>query len=197
MKKNTYCDSLILTNQNEIEIFKKLLRPQLKSILKKDEFSLRLLYRNSRDGNSAKSFHNKCNGYSNTIVLVHSNFNHIFGGFTTYKWQSVDDCRRDNNAFLFLLRSSFNQKARVYKLLKKDNYSVYDDSNCGPCFGGGDLWLHPGGNNHYSNLGYQSRYEGADNFLLSKKAMITMMLSTITYLLRLDSQSYPKRSTNK
>eukprot|EP00483_Globobulimina_turgida_P009803 UN09822 len=145
-------DSLILTNPNEIGIFEKLLKPQLKSVLNKERLSFKLLYRNSRDGDSAKAFHEKCDGYSNTVILVHSDYNHIFGGFTTYKWQTVGNYRRDDNAFLFLVRSSFNHKARLYKKLKKDGCSVYDGSNYGPFFGNGDLGLHPNNNNHYSRL---------------------------------------------
>ena len=56
-------DSVILTDQTDINILRNLVLPKFLSILNLQDFNLRLLYRNSRDGNSVKSFHKYCNGY--------------------------------------------------------------------------------------------------------------------------------------
>jgi len=160
-------DSTILTDPNEIAIFENLLAPQLKSILNRQKFKLTLIYRNSRDGNSGTAFHSKCNGHANTITLVHSNYGHIFGGFTKYKWRSAGDYGDDKEAFLFLVRSAFNHPPRIYKNQKGGyaGYGVYDGSNYGPLFGGGyDLVIQQnGGTRNYSAIG--NTYEGTGNEL--------------------------------
>ena len=155
-------DSVILTDPKEIIMFEDLLQPKLKAILLKDEFSLTLLYRNSRDGNSSTAFHEKCNGYSNTITLIHSNYDHIFGGFTTLDWSGNKQWKKDDDAFLFLIRSQFNHKPRIYKNKERDGNAVYVDQSHGQRWGRGhDLSLHSYG--AYSHLG--STYEGTGNEL--------------------------------
>ena len=46
-----------------------------------------LLYRASRDGSSAESFHSKCDNKGPTVTIVNS-VNNIFGGFTDMPWMS-------------------------------------------------------------------------------------------------------------
>ena len=39
-----------------------------------------LLYRATRDGFTAKSFHSKCDDIPNTVTIIKNNFNYGFGG---------------------------------------------------------------------------------------------------------------------
>ena len=48
---------------------------------------LRLLFRASRDGFSAETFHYKCDNKGPTVTIVQSG-NNIFGGFTEQSWKS-------------------------------------------------------------------------------------------------------------
>merc|ERR1712083_182676 len=79
-------------------------------------FSLKLLYRSTRDGNNAFTFQSKCDGIPNTVTLIQSQHNHVFGGFTRIPWteqsENVNasrfkDTSRDQfDTFLFILRSN-------------------------------------------------------------------------------------------
>ena len=158
-KKKWNIDSAILT-QNEIEIFTNLLSPQLQEILSKQEISLRLLYRYSRDGKNATDFHSKCNGNENTITLVQSQYNHVFGGFSTKDWSGNSGYTKDDDAFLYLIRSQFNHKPKIYKNKKRDNHALYINQSYGPTWG---WYFALCLNEKYSYLG--DRYEGAGNEL--------------------------------
>jgi hypothetical protein len=50
--------------------------------------TLRLLYRGSRDGFNSSSFHNKCDGESNTITFIQTTKDFLFGRFTPVCWDS-------------------------------------------------------------------------------------------------------------
>jgi hypothetical protein len=54
--------------------------PEIFSIWRRNK--LRFLYRGSRDGFEASAFHNRCNGHANTITLISSTNDCIFGGST-------------------------------------------------------------------------------------------------------------------
>ncbi len=59
-----------------------------------------LLYRATIHGFNA--YHSKCNGIGNTITIIKSNLNHVFGAFTP----SNDRCPIHSKAFIFSLRRS-------------------------------------------------------------------------------------------
>jgi hypothetical protein len=95
-----------------------------------------LLYRASRDKYGAAAFHKICKEYrrrsssgsgSDTnicgyVTVVHSQFNHVFGGFTTQLWTADGDYHADGQAFLFLLRSQF--KTKTDNLLAPQKYPI-------------------------------------------------------------------------
>lgn len=62
--------------------------------------TLQLLYRGSRDGSQAQSFHSRCDSSSGTITIVKTVGGYIFGGYTTARWkdqasnQQINNCRR-------------------------------------------------------------------------------------------------------
>ena len=166
-----YIDSIIFKDQNEIDKFFGLLEPQLQTILHRNDFYWRLIFRKSRDcgkdENHVSSFHKHCDGHLNTVILVKSNFNHIFGGFTTKDWGANTQWTKDNSAFLFVIRSQlteFNQP-KIYKNKRRDISAVFIHSASGPCFGSGyDLVLHTDGVvGTKSKLGVS--YEGTANEL--------------------------------
>jgi len=53
-------------------------------------FNLELIMRGSRDGFSAKMFHDICDGKGPTITIIESDAGKIFGGFTSLAWMSYD-----------------------------------------------------------------------------------------------------------
>ena len=46
------------------------------------------IYRGSKDGFTSKDFHSKCDGHSNTIVIVKVKNGSIIGGYASVKWES-------------------------------------------------------------------------------------------------------------
>jgi hypothetical protein len=47
-----------------------------------------LLWRGSRDGFSARDFHERCDGRANTLTLILDSGGNVFGGFTPLEWES-------------------------------------------------------------------------------------------------------------
>ena len=97
---NIFNDSIILKKiNNSINLISNGIKVQLNKNIKNSK----LLYRVTRDGNDRKIFHQKCDGFSNTLVVGEAKNGRIFGGFTTQKWDSSSGAKIDNYAFLFQL----------------------------------------------------------------------------------------------
>ena len=114
------------------------------SNLSNTTLSFNLLYRQSIDGATAKKFHQKCDYKPNTITIVETMKNYVFGGFTRIAWNSM--AYADNNAFLFLLRtpeqnnsfksSELNDKCGIFQIRKEyTGYAVCPSPSTGPAFG--------------------------------------------------------------
>jgi len=90
------------------------------------------LWRGSRDGFDAATFHRLCDGKANTVTVIKNTNGFIFGGFTAILWSTSRDYKADSTAFLFSL-SSTPLKMKV----KLPEYAVCHFSNYGPTFGCG------------------------------------------------------------
>ena len=74
----------------------------------------KLIYRGKRDGEEWNNFYDKCNGIENVILLIKSDNNCRFGGYTKVGFKHINNnAYKDNSAFVF----SFDKKK--YILLKK------------------------------------------------------------------------------
>ena len=117
----------------------------------------KLIYRASRDGFRASSFHSKCDNFSNTVTIIKTTSNSVFGGFTSAKWTSSQGYTYDSNAFIFSLRRSGNSNKERFNATRPTN-AIYGYSSYGPTFGGGhDINVRDSSNtneNSYSNFGY-------------------------------------------
>ena len=137
-------NSIILTYPADIGTFYNLLAPKLINVMNISDFDLELLYRNSRDGNSAKAFHNHSDGTTNTLILVQSTTGCVFGGYTKVDWGLSNGYKYDNDAFLYRIKSVSNDTARIFDNQIYPQYAVYINDNYGPTFGGGhDFVLQP------------------------------------------------------
>jgi hypothetical protein len=100
-----------------------------------------LLYRATRDGFNGEAFHSKCDGKRNTITIIKSHLNYVFGGFASSAWNSSFTRINDPNAFLFSLRRdgvSFKDKFNV----NVAQYALIGYSSYGPTFGDGyDIFI--------------------------------------------------------
>ena len=59
----------------------------LKGTLTSASHNYTLIYRASRDGWSATNFHSRCDRKGQTVTVVRSNGNYIFGGYTEQHWE--------------------------------------------------------------------------------------------------------------
>ena len=79
----------------------------------------KLLFRASRDGFKRYDFYLKCDKMNNTICIIHSAQNNVFGGFTSISWDK-SKCKTksiqedDPFAFIYLVRSNNGYKPQIF-----------------------------------------------------------------------------------
>ena len=95
----------------------------------------RLLYKISRDGCSASTFHQKCDGQGPTVTVLYNTNNTIFGGFLSQSWNSSGGYINDPSAFLFRLQYNGSSDPLKFPVSDTANAGIGDGSY-GPYFGG-------------------------------------------------------------
>ncbi len=119
-----------------------------------------LIYRASRDGFEASSFHSKCDNISNTVTIIKTTSDSVFGGFTSASWSSYNGY--DANAFIFSLRRSGSANKERLKVTNPD-YALFSDNSYGPTFGS-DIYVTDYSNqNNYSYSYLGSSYQLPNN----------------------------------
>ena len=154
-KVNSYLEiinfeSNILENNNNFRenIIQWLQRPNNTN---KNIKGIKLLYRGSRDDFKARTFHEKCDNKGETLVIIKSDQNYIFGGYTEIDWDSTvwngkvgaqNSSRRDGhgNEFVFTLKNPHNISPSKFNMKNEWlNHSICCDKNLGPIFGCNDI----------------------------------------------------------
>ena len=97
-----------------------------------------LLFCSDLDGDNILTYHNKCDKIPNTLTIIKTKDNFIFGGFTTNFFESSPYIwKEDENSFIF----SINLKKKFYPKDKKK--AILSVKYMGPTFGDGyDVYLH-------------------------------------------------------
>jgi len=99
----------------------------------------RLLFRSSRDGASAASFHASCDGQGPTVTLVKSSGGYVFGGYAGVAWSSDNQYPACPSAFLFTVTNPHGDPITRF-MSDGDDKAVECYSGFGPTFGwGSDL----------------------------------------------------------
>ncbi len=117
-----------------------------------------LLYRASRDGFTASAFHFNCDGIVNTVTIIKTNSDSVFGGYTTAKWGSFENYTyiSDSSAFLFSLRRNGTSNNHKFPIIRAE-YAIRGVPSYGPTFGcGHDIYIADRSDTQvgsYSNLG--------------------------------------------
>jgi hypothetical protein len=133
----------------------------------------KLLYRASVDGFTAYDFHSKCDTHSNTLTIIKTTDNYVFGGYTRALWADdyhYNQCRYkdDDDSFIFSLVNNLG-KPEIFGI-KDNTYAICASYNYGPTFGNGhDIYISDSSNtntNSYSNLG-RSYKNSLQNFYLA------------------------------
>ena len=105
----------------------------------KQNWNWKLIYRGTEHGFGREDFYDKCKDKGNTVVIVHNEYDQVFGGYTPCKWikcqsyrssySSDDDHAKDLGltSFLYILRTTFELGPRLFKLKadKKDTAVAY------------------------------------------------------------------------
>ena len=101
-----------------------------------------LLYKASRDGFTGIDFHSKCDNEGETWTVIQDVKGNIFGGYTKFSWNSIDDSVFDPNAYIFTLVNPHNIPPTKYKVTPGYQHSINDFSGFSPMFGGGvDIYV--------------------------------------------------------
>jgi hypothetical protein len=74
-----------------------------------------LVYKAFDDGDKAKIFHEKCDKLNMSLVLIETDKDVRFGGFTTKSWEGNCLKKIDNNAFVFSLETNL-----IYPIMKSE-----------------------------------------------------------------------------
>ena len=140
-KKDRVFDSNILTLKEDIDLYGLI---QSSNIIHSGENGIKLIHRGSMNNFSCKSLHEDCDNKHQLIVLVYTEFEHVFGGYTKV---GLDDSKQgqyitDKDAFLFLLRSSqaeMKNKTPIKFNIKNDQVqnAIYTGASYGLIFGSG------------------------------------------------------------
>ena len=108
--------------------------------LEKRKKQLRRVYKASKDGWSAISFHEAVDGRGSGVVVARTIGGATFGGYNPNGWRSTDDYYTSSAAFLWCLKAGQVVKLPV---LPGGNCAVFDYATAGPCFGAADLVIGP------------------------------------------------------
>ena len=145
-KSNQYqIDSNIIYNQDAAFISKRLTDKEYSD--RKVIFNL--IYRASRDGADAQSYHSKCDGKINTVTVVQTVKGSKFGGYTETQIQDGNIGYKDPNSFIFSLN-----KMKIYENLNKDGNVIRHYRENGPFFVGGFVIFDGNFNDNHSNYVY-------------------------------------------
>jgi hypothetical protein len=77
-----------------------------------------LLYKATIHGFDGSSFHSRCDGKANTVTIIKTDSNYVFGGYTAAAWKNDGSYSRDSTAFIFSLRrngSTYSEKFHVQR----------------------------------------------------------------------------------
>jgi hypothetical protein len=102
----------------------------------KNNYKFNLLYRASRDGNTASAFHARCDNKGATIIIVKiKNSKQIVGGYNPLFWDSSNSCKSTKKSFIFTFTDKNNLQSAKVAYSKGDQNSVRSYSHWGPVFG--------------------------------------------------------------
>jgi hypothetical protein len=138
---------------------------QLNKLFGNQNQQWQLIYRASRDGFTAKFFHQFCDSRCPTMTIIRSQNNCIFGGFTKTAWSSSGLEKADPSAFLFTLKNVSGIPPTKYPIHKQGvQFAVCHKLASGPTFGstqngGGDIFIHSPFNFDGSRIGFPQSYK--------------------------------------
>ena len=123
MNKLNLINSTIM-EKNEFDMIYSAIKERMNKEIKE----IKKIYQATKDGGDSETFHNLCDGISNTLVLYKSAGNRRFGGFASECWKIGIGSIPDKNCFLFSL-----DKKKIY-YSKNNDLQIVIDACDGPSF---------------------------------------------------------------
>ena len=121
--------------------------------------SYKLLFRGTRDGFTTKNFYEKCFNKKNSVCIVHTPQNNVFGGYTSLAWWRPSDVKyqTDRFAFIYTIRSNKTSNPEIFAVKDEGRNAIQLFENYYLSFGTGGqgFYFCQYGNNEV--LGYASR----------------------------------------
>jgi len=119
--------------------------------------SFSLLWRGTRDGFAASTFHSLCDNKGSTLTVVKATTGYIAGGYASVSWASREGSVFDSNAFLFTLTNPSNMPLKL--AVTNSNGALRDEMTYGPTFGyGADLHISDNSVHNMNNHIYSTSY---------------------------------------
>jgi len=160
-------DSNIINNKEEENLILNWIKPNTK-------MKFNLLYKVSRDGDRISTFTEKVSNKYPTLILIKTNDNYKFGGYTSQQWNMTGRYTyvKDELAFIF----SLNKKKKYSIKNNNVSYAICGDPNHFAFGGGHDFCIWDqctknnnsqsyNGNSHtYNTTEYYELTEGKNNF---------------------------------
>src|SRR5581483_2473517 len=118
-------------------------------------YKFNLLYRASRDGIAAASFHEKCDNKGATVVVAKiQNSEKIVGGYNPLFWDLSNNWKSTNDSFIFSFTDRNNLQSANVGYCKNNQLAVLCNSSYGPIFGQADFRCENNGTIWYSYPNY-------------------------------------------
>eukprot|EP01084_Bolivina_argentea_P047141 86843_1 len=135
-------DSNVLTPEESYSLLTLLYDTLKQQPLNKEikNIEAKLIFRASEHEFNSNSFKKCCCDKGPTIIIIHNEYNHIFGGYSNMSWPK-SDIINDPNAFLFVTRPTL--KVFGWKNNDKTGYrALWSWPGYGPVYGkGNDIWI--------------------------------------------------------
>ena len=133
-KNKLYKNSLgKLLKEKDIELLENWIKSDNNKI---NNIHFELCYDAKKNGDDKNNFHKFCDKIGPSLLVIKTQSNYIFGGYTKENWEIDEDYsyKDDNTAFLF----SLNNKERIK--VKNSKRAIVNDNQYGPVFGHGNAY---------------------------------------------------------
>ena len=133
---NVFNNSLILND----DIYKKeSIINWIQEKINKDKIEFDLIYKISKYGSKSGDFHKYCDNKGPTLLIIKTDKNYIFGGFTPLNWHTKGGEIIDESMQTFIFSLNIMKKFEMISFQKK---AIRCESGFGPIFGDFDIGLH-------------------------------------------------------
>lgn len=144
----------------ESKLLNRKFKKDILKLFQDKKVDLQLLYRGSRDGFDANTFHSKCDAKGATFTVIQSTkatgYAYIFGGYNAESWSqsgNYSSC----DAWIYVLDNPDHKPMKF--VISSQGNNVYNNSGYGPTWGGGhDLHV-------TSSMRSASNYSNPNSFM--------------------------------